>query len=309
MSLCLLLWNNAFALETSTGSTATWSTQAETVKNGPQIDDVQALSNQHLRIVFNEGVLLPDTNPEVVFSINPYNNPQAFLKIEKAEYDLEDKNLKTIILTTEKQKLDENYIITIGINLTNLAGDPVRSGVFDTGFFTGTDVVLSAEEILALTGAKEEVKEAPASTGSTLTEKPETIEEKTDLTPPEDITDLMVTQKLLQLNSYLVTLSWKASLNTAGDLIDQILYKSLNRGVNYDGGTSLGVNATKYETTLEGGKEYTFKITTKDRSGNESTGMIKSIRLPQTGPAGMALFGSILSGLGAHQLLSRRKKY
>ena len=40
----------------------------------------------------------------------------------------------------------------------------------------------------------------------------------------------------------------------------------------------------KYELPgMEGGKEYTFKITTKDASGNESVGVVKSIRLPQTG--------------------------
>lgn len=135
-----------------------------------------------------------------------------------------------------------------------------------------------------------------------------TTELTKDLIAPENITDLMITEKLLQLNEYLVTLTWTPSLDSASDLIDQILYKSLNRGVNYDKGTSLGPNATKYETTLEGGKEYTFKITTKDHSGNESTGVIKSIRLPQTGPADILLFASALSGLGASQFLRRRKK-
>ena len=129
-----------------------------------------------------------------------------------------------------------------------------------------------------------------------------------DATPPENVTDFMLTQKLLELNEYLITFTWTPSINSAEDLIDQILYKSLNRGKDYNTGLSLGPNATEYETKLEGGKEYTFKITTKDRTGNESTGVIKSIRLPQTGPAGIILFASILSGLGASQVLRRKRK-
>ena len=57
---------------------------------------------------------------------------------------------------------------------------------------------------------------------------------------------------------------------------------------------------------LEGGKEYTFKITTKDNAGNESVGAVQSIRLPQTGAgAGLLL---LASGLGARYGLKRRKK-
>ncbi len=266
---------------------------------------METIGNRHLRILFNEGVLLPDESPEVAFTITPYNSSDSFLSIEKAEYEISDIDLKTIILTVEEQELDQNYIITAGINLTNLAGNPVVSGVYDTGFFIGTDELVSDDEIDLLTKEQENEEDQPVNetgTGETV------VENTIDTTAPENITDLMITQKLLELNEYLVKLTWTPSLNTAEDLIDQILYKSLNRGKNYDEGLSLGANATKYETKLEGGKEYTFKITTKDHTGNESTGVIKSIRLPQTGPAGVILLASIISGLGASQILRRKRK-
>ena len=277
--------------------------------DGPQIEKVETISNRHVRVIFNEGVLLLDANPEIAFSITPYNDTSNFLEIIKAEYEISDIDLKTIILTTEEQEFEQSYIVTSGINLTNFAGNPVVSGVYDTGFFIGTDLIISDDEVSVLTEEVQEVEnvepvviEPETSTGEVV------VEDVVDTTAPENITDLLLTQKLLELNEYLVTLTWTPSLNTAGDLIDQILYKSLNRGQNYDNGLSLGANATKYETKLEGGKEYTFKITTKDQTGNESTGVIKSIRLPQTGPAGIMLITSMLSGLGATQVLRRKKK-
>lgn len=221
--------------------------------------------------------------------ITLYDNQNSFLNVIKAEHDTNDTELKTILLTTEQQAIDTNYIITAGVNIRNLLGDPIVSGIFDTGFFFGSSLEEDSDEII----------ETVTETGSiaVVTE---------DTTAPEEITDLMISQKLIELNEYLVTLTWSPSINSAEDLVDQILYKSLNRGESYDKGISLGPNATKYETSLEGGKEYTFKITTKDTSGNESTGVIKSIRLPQTGPAlGLFLTASML---GAGRILKRRKK-
>ncbi len=127
-----------------------------------------------------------------------------------------------------------------------------------------------------------------------------------DVTPPEDITNLLVSFTKV-LEKYMVSLNWTASLNTAQDLVDQMLYMSLDRGANYDAGKSLGANATSTKVNdLNGGTEYTFKITTKDDAGNESAGAIKSIRLPQTGlGAGLLLFGSALA---AKEGLRRRKR-
>ncbi|MBN2096087.1 fibronectin type III domain-containing protein [Candidatus Peregrinibacteria bacterium] len=126
-----------------------------------------------------------------------------------------------------------------------------------------------------------------------------------DTTPPENVTNLLLTFRE-ELEKYTVFLSWTASLNTAKDLVDQMLYKSLDRGSTYDAGKSLGASATNTEVAnLDGGKEYTFKVTTKDASGNESTGAVKSIRLPQTGlGVGLLLLGSVAA---AGRLLRRKE--
>lgn len=126
-----------------------------------------------------------------------------------------------------------------------------------------------------------------------------------DVTPPENVTNLLLSFKE-ELEKYIVMLNWTASVNTAKDLVDQILYMSTDRGSTYDAGKALGETATSSEVgNLDGGKEYTFKVTTKDASGNESTGAVKSIRLPQTGMGiGLVLMGSAF----AAQRALRRKE-
>lgn len=133
----------------------------------------------------------------------------------------------------------------------------------------------------------------------------EAVEAAADTTPPENITNLLLSFKDA-LDKFTVILRWTPSLNTARDLVDQILYMSLDRGNNYDSGKSLGASVTNTEVkNLEGGKEYTFKMTTKDDSGNESTGAVKSIRLPQTG-VGVGLL-LMISALGAGRALRRKE--
>lgn len=133
-----------------------------------------------------------------------------------------------------------------------------------------------------------------------------TSEVVVDTTPPENITNLILTFKQ-QLDNFMVVMNWTASINSAKDLIDQVLYQSADRGVTYNAGESLGANTiSKQVNNLQAGKEYTFKITTKDAAGNESVGVVKSIRLPQTGVgAGFLLFGSLL---GARAALRRKKQ-
>lgn len=117
-----------------------------------------------------------------------------------------------------------------------------------------------------------------------------------DTTPPEDATELIA--QFVAGKKNVVELSWKKSKNSAGDLADQLLYQSENQGQAYGQEKLLGVATEKTEAKgLLGGKEYTFKITSKDRTGNESKGTIISILLPQTGPAlPVAVAISLLAG-------------
>lgn len=132
-----------------------------------------------------------------------------------------------------------------------------------------------------------------------------TVAPLADTTPPENVTGLKLSFKA-ELEKFVIMLRWVASLNSAKDLVDQFLYMSMDRGQIYDAGASLGKTVTTHDVpNLEGGKEYTFKLTTKDAAGNESTGVVKSIRLPQTGAAiGLLLLGSLF---GARGLLKKKK--
>ncbi len=120
-----------------------------------------------------------------------------------------------------------------------------------------------------------------------------------DTTPPEDVTNFVAEI----IKNIIAKLTWIPSINSAKDLVDQILYKSLNKGESYAKLKSLGPNAATYNTTnLVPGKEYYFKLTVKDKVGNESVGAVTSVTvpaLPATGPAGIMILalGSIGAGL------------
>lgn len=126
-----------------------------------------------------------------------------------------------------------------------------------------------------------------------------------DTTPPEDVTELIAQLATGKKNA--VELMWKKSKDTAGDLADQLLYQSENQSQPYGDGKSLGKATEKTEVkNLTGGKEYTFKITAKDLTGNESKGTIISIRLPETGPALPLAFA--FSVIASYIYKKRKKK-
>ncbi|MBU1018977.1 MAG: hypothetical protein ABII07_05805 [Patescibacteria group bacterium] len=122
-----------------------------------------------------------------------------------------------------------------------------------------------------------------------------------DLLPPEDVTEFIAS-----LFGDGVELNWTASVNTAGDLDDQLLYQSEDGGDSYGSAESLGANATSHSVEdLEEGATYTFKLTTVDEVGNESEGVITTVTLPTTGAGlGVVLIATAL-GTG---LLHRRKR-
>ena len=94
------------------------------------------------------------------------------------------------------------------------------------------------------------------------------FEGEEDTTPPEEITNLTAIP-----GDTIVDLSWIASINSAGDLAYQILYISSDGGVTYDGGISLEPEITSHQVVdLINDSIYTFKITVRDISGNESIG-------------------------------------
>jgi hypothetical protein len=250
----------------------------------PTVLEAKAESITSVVITFSEEVLLPTTLVEDEFAINEELNRMSLLEVVAAE-EVSDEPTKVRLITARQTK-GMSYTLTVSANITDLAGNPIVSGITDTATFTGTDKKIAKEIISA---EEEEVLVVPP-----------------DTTPPEEITNFLISFEA-RIDKFLIQLSWIPSINSAGDLIDQILYTSLDRGKIYDQGKSLGPTAASQDLqNMEGGKEYTFKITTKDVHGNESTGVIKSIRLPQTGP--LAVMGIGVSLLIAGGVNYWRKK-
>lgn len=281
-----------YSLETSAKTFATKSSTKEDDKStidktAPTVASVAAPDKTHVKVVFSEKVVLPTESPETAFSIKEQVTSSKTLTVKSAKLDITDVANKTVLLETADQTASTNYIVTVGVTVKDVSGNPMVSGSTDSGLFLGS--------------SKTAVKPTPI---PKETKKESTIVKK-DVTPPENVTKLLLSYKK-QLKKFVVMLSWTASVNTAKDLADQLLYISMDRGKVYDKGKSLGASVTKAQVSnLTGGKEYTFKLTTKDKTGNESTGVVKAIRLPQTGfGIGLLLIGSMY---GASRVMRRKK--
>ncbi|MFA6528156.1 MAG: fibronectin type III domain-containing protein [Candidatus Gracilibacteria bacterium] len=177
--------------------------------------------------------------------------------LEVLSMKLDEEDNSKVILETTEQSAGEDYILTV-TGITDVAGNELTDTFDSTGSF-----------------------EAP-------------LLEVSDLIPPEDVTNFLAS--LVSDVATSVELSWTASVNSAGDLADQLLYMSENGGTSYGDAESLGASTTSYTAEdLTEGQTYTFKLTTVDETGNESEGVITTVTLPQTGAGlGIVLLASVL---------------
>ncbi|HAU39986.1 MAG: Protein containing Fibronectin, type III-like protein [Candidatus Peregrinibacteria bacterium GW2011_GWF2_43_17] len=174
-------------------------------------------------------------------------------------------DLSKVVLATSEQSPGEDYVLKL-TGITDLSGNELVNDFDRTASFTAAVIEIA------------------------------------DLIPPEDITNFLA--ELIDGLPTSVGLSWTASINTAGDLVDQLLYMSEDGGDNYGDAESLGPDTTSY--TVDGlteGETYTFMLTTVDEAGNESIGVVKSVTLPQTG-AGLGIV-LIATALGT-KLVTRK---
>lgn len=343
----------------------------------PQVKKVEAEDVITVKVIFSEPVKLPEEHPVSAFQIEKLSD-KSRLEVQKAELDARDEKGETILLTTEPQEENAEYIVTSGIEIEDQFGNPVVSGTSDTGSFKGsakrkqvastvppplspqstpedteapslssgtadsnnrlsltfsepivlpqnptshftvykkgtqetlkvintslsvdsktayltTDIQEGIDYEIQVTGVKDSAGNEISAKGGSIIIKGKTTALK-DTTPPEDVTNFLARIKNAERN--IVELSWKASKNSAGDLNDQLLYQNDGKkALAFGKGAPLGTSAVAAEVRdLQGGKWYTFKLTTKDTSGNESKGAVKSVYLPKTGP------GVIAAGLTA----------
>jgi len=301
-------------IESSNYSIEATGTPTEAIDEGdttaPIVLNVISADKNHVLVGFSETINLPELLAEAAFTITEQINEANILEVTAAEQYLEDPEAKTIILTTADQTKNVNYIVTASVAITDIDGNPIESGNTDSGLFLGSNANSTTAEDMPQdetidTTIETEINNITEDPADALLEEDPLVEEE-DITPPENITNLLLNFKE-QLEKFVIIMNWTSSIDSAKDLVDQVLYSSMDKGLTYDTGQSLGATTTTHQIpNLEGGKEYTFKITTKDASGNESVGVVKSIRLPQTGPlAGLLVLGSALA---AGRVLRRKKR-
>ena len=239
----------------------------------PTVVSANSLGENSLQVVFSEPVIL-DTDPELNFFIAEEADASNELEILSVE---RDSSGSVVTIETSNQDSVMYSLIVTGVldEAGNEVDDLVNSATFMGNFEDDEPVV----------------------------------EPPVDLGPPEPTPIALTPENVKNFVASLVTdLVVKLTWDKVDDpsIIDQILYKSTDGGSNYDDGTSLGTDREEVEVTgLTPGELYYFKLTTKDLEGNESDGMVSSIRLPATG-MGMGLLIGASFGLAA--LRNRKKK-
>ncbi|MCP3868347.1 MAG: DUF1565 domain-containing protein, partial [Gammaproteobacteria bacterium] len=125
-----------------------------------------------------------------------------------------------------------------------------------------------------------------------------------DSTPPEEVEGFTAVSVYLNSTQASAYMTWTGSANTAGDLVDQRLYISIDGGTNwgnnapsYNNGQplSLGRTLRSYQLTgLTVGQTYSLRLTTVDLVPNESAGVTLDVT-PQGSPEEYASIGGTLA--------------
>lgn len=178
---------------------------------------------------------------------------------------------KTVTLTTEEQVANTEYEVKVQ-NVSDLAGNLIADNYTSRARFVNEQAVVSGS----------------------------------DTTPPEEVTNVVTA-----VQNNVAKLDWTASVNSVGDLKNYVVYVSTDVGKTYDQGTILAPDSTSYELTTDPALSYTFKISTRDTSGNESLGVTTSsclqcpAELPKAGPGGLLAL-SLLSGVIGFAIVRRK---
>ncbi len=128
-------------------------------EDAPQVSEAEALNKVEVKVVFNEGVVLPSEDPQDAFGIQN-DDSLELLPVTEAKMDEEDKTNKTVILTTEEQVEGASYKLTVGIAVEDKYGNPINSGTSDTAMFDGSGAEKEVEDAAGPEVVKAESKDA-----------------------------------------------------------------------------------------------------------------------------------------------------
>lgn len=212
-------------------------------EEAPTVSDAQALDNQTVEVVFSEAVVLPPETPEAAFTIID-NATSESLAVLSVEMDPDDVLGQTVLLTTDPQEGGAEYILTVGIQIEDTAGNPIVSGTSDTAAFIGSTVEpgsdltgelpeddLTAPTLVSAVSLGESSVQVVFSEPVILDSDPETnffIAEEADATNMLDIlsverdtTGSVVTIETTPQDSVLYTIIVTGVLDEAGNEIDE----------------------------------------------------------------------------------------
>jgi len=247
-----------------------------------------------VEVLFSKKIVLPE-NPLSAFSVTDKNGTE----IELSKVTIGDDS-KSVLLEMENPLIDgDEYTVTASAQITDTDGAPIESGSTDSATFSAAEVPHAAAPE---TFVAPENTEIPKTTGASTNDAPEK-----DTTPPEDVTDFVADFKA-RVSDFLVTLKWTPSKNTAGDLDYQILYRSENNGKKWDNGRVITADTATATATEKPKTTITYKLTVRDKAGNESVGVIRSVSLPalpKTGSGIIFLAGIALFGAAGRKLLKK----
>lgn len=119
-------------------STPSADAGGEEDKDPPQVTKAEALNKVEVKVEFSEAVVLPAEHPENAFVVQNTDNFED-LVVNGAKMYEEDAADKTVVLTTDPQTKDANYKLTVGIDVEDTAGNPIRSDSSATAPFKGSD--------------------------------------------------------------------------------------------------------------------------------------------------------------------------
>jgi hypothetical protein len=246
----------------------------------PELIAVSVPDATHVVVTFSEAIDAVSASA-LNFVITEEQDIENSLDITGAELSADG---KSITITTAAQK-QMNYNL-IALDVKDKAGNLINVDNNATTFFgwfdTNAPVVTQETQVVT-------------------TQETQQTQVGVDMVAPEDATNF----NAVAVGKLMAKLSWMASLNTAGDLANYVLYKSTD-GTTYGPGVLVDAASSSLEVLdLVPGVKYFFKLSTRDSAGNESTGVVASLTLPGTGPE-LLFLG--LGSMGLGKLMQRRKK-
>lgn len=242
----------------------------------PEVTKVEAVDATHLIVSFNETIVL-SVDPSENFEITVEGDKTKTLEVLGVELGnnaagVEDAS--AIITTGPQEKV--TYVVTV-VDLEDEAGNKI-SDTKDNGKFEGS-----------------------SETGG---DGNGDGDGEADLVPPKDVANFLV-NKVMEAKKYVVKLSWKIPTENKGDVKEQKIYMSGDKGQKYDDKATLSPEVEKYDVKDLTPGEYWFKITQKDAAGNESAGVVTKVVLSETGPE---LLGLLAASLWLGRVVTRKKR-